>query len=130
MKSSRAKDTLRRDAYRLGRRAEGLALWWLRLKGYRVLARGVTVGRGSGAGEVDMVVRRGRVVAFVEVKARPTLEAALDALSRSQRRRIETGAAAFMARQPALAACDLRFDLMLVVPGHWPRHLPDAWRPE
>ena len=130
MKSSARTGRDHHAAYRFGRRAEALAMLWLWLKGYRVLARGITSGRGSGAGEVDMVIRRGRVVAFVEVKARATLAAAAEALGPAQRRRIEAGAAAFLARQPALAGCDLRFDVMLLAPGCWPRHLPDAWRPD
>jgi putative endonuclease len=109
--------------------AEAIAALWLRLKGYRLLGHGAVTGRGSGAGEVDLIVRRGTVVAFVEVKTRPSLEQAAHALTPAQRRRIERGAAAFLARHPALAGYDLRFDLMLLAPGRLPRHLPDAWRP-
>lgn len=117
-------------AVRRGRRGETLALWWLRLKGYRLVARNFTFGRGSGAGELDLVMRRGRLLAFVEVKSRPTLAAAAVALTPAQRRRIERAAAAFVARRPDCAACALRFDLVLLAPGRLPRHLPDAWRPE
>jgi len=121
-------DPTRRAAQRQGRRAETVAALWLFLKGYRLLDRGAVTGRGSGAGEVDLIVRRGRVVAFVEVKSRPSLEQAAHALTPAQRRRIERGAAAFLARHPDLAGCDLRFDLVLLAPGRLPRHCPDAWR--
>ncbi len=62
----------RRQAYVRGRRAEALAAWWLRLKGYRILARGFRVA----AGEIDLIARRGRLIALIEVKARPSLEEA------------------------------------------------------
>lgn len=118
----------RTDARRRGRWAESAAVWLLRLKGYRILARGFVTGRGTGAGEVDIIARRGRVMAFVEVKARPDWGRALEAIGAAQRRRIGRGAAAFLARRPDLADCTLRFDAVLVVPGRLPRHLPDAWR--
>ncbi|CCG41713.1 YraN family protein [Magnetospirillum molischianum] len=121
-------DPTRRAARRRGIRAEWVAALWLRLKGYRVLRHGEVTGRGSGAGEVDLIVRRGNLVAFVEVKSRPDLDQAAWALTPAQRRRIERGAAAFLARTPNLAGCDLRFDLVLLTPGRLPRHLPDAWR--
>ncbi|MCA1907094.1 MAG: YraN family protein, partial [Magnetospirillum sp.] len=54
---------------RTGKRAEIMAAWWLRLKGYAILARGWTNRRGSGAGEIDIVAKRGRLLVFVEVKA-------------------------------------------------------------
>ncbi|OAN49100.1 hypothetical protein A6A04_02980 [Paramagnetospirillum marisnigri] len=120
----------RREAHHRGRLAEALAVAWLRLKLYRILARGLVRGRGSGAGEVDIVAKRGRVLAFVEVKHRADLDRAAQAISAAQRGRIQRAAAAFVARRPDLAACDLRFDAILVAPGRWPRHIPDAWRPD
>lgn len=111
-----------------GKRAEILAAWWLRLKGYRVLARGYTIGRGRGAGEVDLIVRRGNVIAFVEVKARASLSEAAHAITPTQQSRIARAARAFVADRPKLAACVLRFDAVLVIPRAFPRHISDAWR--
>ncbi len=71
----------RRRAYGRGRRAETLAAWWLRLKGYRILARGFRVA----SGEIDLIARRGRVLVHVEVKARASLEEAREALTPRQR---------------------------------------------
>ena len=114
----------RRRAWRRGRRAEGLAACWLRLKGYRVLARGFRVG----VGEIDLIARRGRVLALVEVKARARLAAAGESVSRRQRERIGRAAEAFLQRHPRLGKLDLRFDVVLIAPGQWPRHIADAWR--
>ena len=116
----------RRRAWHRGRRAEGLAAYWLRLKGYRILARGFRVG----VGEIDLVARRGRVLALVEVKARARLAEAGESVSRRQRERISRAAKAFLQRHPRLGKLDLRFDVVLIAPGHWPRHIADAWREE
>ncbi len=114
----------RRAAWGRGRKGEGLAALWLRLKGYRILARGYRVA----VGEIDIVARRGRVVALVEVKARARLAEARAAITPLQRRRIARAAEVFLQRHPALAGCDLRYDAVLLAPGHWPRHVIDAWR--
>jgi len=116
----------RRRAERRGRRAEALSLWWLRLKGYRILARQFR----SSVGEIDILARRGGVLAAIEVKARPDHRTASDALLPRQRRRIERALAYFLAHRPELGRLALRFDLMLVLPRRWPKHLKDAWRPE
>jgi putative endonuclease len=114
----------RHAAQRWGRWAESLAAWRLRLAGYRVVARNFR----SPVGEIDLVVRRGRVLAFVEVKTRLLLADAAEAIRPAQQARIRNAAAAFLARHPALAELDLRFDAVLVPPGRLPQHLPDAWR--
>ncbi len=116
----------RRKAYGRGRRAEALAAWWLRLKGYRILARGFRVG----VGEIDLIARRGRLLALVEVKARPSLEQAAAAILPRQRERIARAAEVFLQRHPGLAGLSLRFDVVLLAPGRWPRHLTNAWRLE
>ena len=116
----------RRLAYGRGQRAEVIAAWWLRLKGYRILARGYRVP----VGEIDLVARRGRTLALVEVKARADLLTAHTAISPRQRRRIERAAVSFLQRHPALTHCDVRFDVVLLAPGRRPRHLADAWRPD
>lgn len=115
----------RRRAWSRGRRAETLAAWWLRLKGYRILARDLR----TPVGEIDIIARRGGVLAIVEVKARDNLAAAADSLRPRQQGRIERAAGAFLASRPALARLQPRFDVILMAPGRLPRHLPDAWRP-
>ncbi len=115
---------------RRGRWAETACAWSLRLKGYAILARRHVTGRGTGAGEIDIVARRGRIVAFIEVKARPTLCQAAEAITAHQKRRLARAAGGFLARRRDLDGCQIRFDAMLVAPWHWPCHLIDAWRDE
>lgn len=117
-----------RASHRRGLAAESFAAWALRLKGWRVLARRVRPPRGSGAGEIDLVARRGGTVAFVEIKARPSEGAGLFAIDPHQQRRLLRAAEWFIKSHPELSGCDLRFDAVVVCPGRWPRHLPDAWR--
>ena len=116
----------RQAAESRGRRAETRALWLLRLKGYRILARRAR----TPVGEIDLIVRRGGLVAAVEVKARATATDAAEALGPHQRRRVAQAFDYWLAMKPALGTLDRRFDVVLVVPGRLPRHIPDAWRPE
>src|SRR5262245_59314263 len=116
-----AADPRRVVADRLGRWAEWRCVWRLRLSGYRVLARRLR----TPAGEVDIVARRGALVAFVEVKARATADAAAFALTEPQWRRIARAAEMFVARRPGLTGCAIRFDAMLVTPRGWPTHIVD-----
>lgn len=110
-------------AFRLGLTAETRAVWLLRLTGWRILARRWTMGTG----EVDIVALRGRTLAFVEVKARSTLDAALEAVTPRQQQRIRRGAEAFLAKRPAYAGYVVSFDLVLVAPGRLPKRLPNAF---
>lgn len=120
----------RKAAEARGRRAETVAALYLRFLGWSVLARRFTSGRGSGAGEVDLIARRGDVVAFIEVKARATVAEALESLTPAQRERIARGAEAWLQVNPKHAGRTLRFDVVAVPGGGRPVHLPDAWRPE
>ena len=116
----------RRRRRRRGRRAEAWAVLWLRLKGYRILARNFRVP----VGEVDVIARRGRVLALVEVKARADLTTALTAVAPRQWQRIARAAAWFAAADRRAGGRDWRFDLMVICPWRRPRHLADAWRPD
>jgi putative endonuclease len=107
-----------------GRWAESLAAWSLRLRGYRIVARRFR----TPLGEIDLIARRGRLLAFVEVMARLDLEQALLALSPRQRQRTARAAELFLLRRPDLAGHTLRFDLVAVRPWRMPQHLVDAWR--
>jgi len=107
-----------------GRRAEVLAAWYLRLKGWRVLARRLKTPRG----EIDLVVRRGRIVAFVEVKWRATAADLGLAIDAYRLRRVAAAAEA-VAHRFVPVGCDQRIDVLLLAPGRFPRHIVNAWMP-
>ncbi len=110
-------------AVNTGRSAELRAVLMLMLKGYRILKRQYRVPQG----EIDIIARRGRVVAFVEVKARSTMDEAANAVTPHQRRRISNAARLWLADYPAYANFDMRFDVILIAPRHLPRHLIAAF---
>lgn len=109
----------KRAAYQRGHRGETLAAWLLRLKGYRIVARRFK----TKAGEVDLIARRGDLAIMVEVKARPTLEQAMEAVSPTALRRIEAAGDFWLAAQPDFAKLSIRYDLIAVMPGRWPVHI-------
>lgn len=112
-------------AERQGRKAETLAVWLLRLKGYRIFARRLR----QPAGEIDIIARSlSGVWCFIEVKNRADREAAIAAVSKNQRARIVRAAAQFLAGARLRGAA--RFDVIGVAPGRWPQHFRDAWRPD
>jgi len=113
----------REAAERRGRGAETLACWYLRLHGWRVLARRARVP----GGEVDIVARRGRTLAFVEVKARATDTEAGFALDVWRLRRV-VAAAERLAPRYMREGDDVRIDAMFIVPRRWPRHLTNIWQ--
>lgn len=115
----------RQRAERLGRVAEQLCRLSLALRGYRVLARRYR----TPVGEIDIVARRGDLLAVIEVKAREDMATAIAAVTPQQQQRLERAAAMFLARHPHLAALAVRFDVMVVAPWRWPHHFADAWRP-
>ncbi len=113
----------RRKAEKRGRGAEGLAAWWLRLHGWRILARRARVP----GGEVDLIARRGRTLAFVEVKARASEDAAAFALDAWRLRRVVV-AAERLAPRFMRDGDDVRIDAIFIVPRRLPRHLADIWQ--
>lgn len=113
----------REAAERRGRGAETLACWYLRLRGWRILARRARVP----GGEVDIVARRGRTLAFVEVKARANEDSAGFALDHWRLRRVAI-AAERLAPRYLRDGDEMRIDAMFIVPRRWPKHLPNVWQ--
>jgi putative endonuclease len=113
----------RTRAERRGRRGETLAAWYLRLKGWRIVARRVKTARG----EIDLVARRGRMVAFVEVKWRNTAPELDRAIDEWRLRRVAAAAEA-VAHRFVRAGDDQRIDVLLLAPGRFPRHIVNAWQ--
>lgn len=97
---------------------------WLRLRGYRILARRLR----TPAGEIDLVARRGAVLVAVEVKARPSVDAALSAVSTRQRLRIARALDLMAGGDARLAGLTRRLDLVAVRPWRLPVHLRDLHR--
>jgi len=111
----------RRRAERGGRRAERLAAWWLRLKGWHILA----VRARTPVGEVDLIARRGHVLAFIEVKARATEADAALALDEFRLRRVLRAAEALTPRFMR-EGDTVRVDAMFVTPWRRPRHMTNV----
>ena len=118
MKPQSERSARRRNAYLLGLRAETLAALRLRLSGWRILERRFL----GGGGEIDLVALRGDCVAFVEVKARSSLDAALLSITPQKMQRMRRAANAWLARNPWAATKTLRADAVFLAPRKWPRH--------
>ena len=112
----------RAGRYRLGHASELAAAAVLVLKGYRILAR----RERTPAGEIDLIVRRGVRLAFVEVKARATRADAEAALKAGQIARMRRAADFWLSRHPRYAGHAVGFDAVFVLPWRWPIHIPDA----
>ena len=80
----------------------------------------------TGAGEIDLVAIRGRRLAFIEVKQRKSFEDAEASISGKQRRRIRAAAGLWLAKRPRYQDRSIEFDLVLIVPGNWPRHIQNG----
>lgn len=106
-----------------GRRAELIALLSLMLRGYRPVARNLK----TPVGEIDLIMRRGGVLAVIEVKTRGSYTDAAEAILPQQQARIRRATEWLLASRPDLAGLTIRFDAVLVLPASWPRHLRGAY---
>lgn len=114
----------RRRAYFRGRTAEYLAATALRMKGYHIVARGYR----KPFGEIDIIARRNNLLVAVEVKARPRIAEAAEAISAKQKRRISRALEAFVMERPKFDGFNVRFDVLLVTSlWKWPSHIEGAW---
>jgi putative endonuclease len=113
----------RQAAEKRGHHAETAALILLRLKGYRLLARRFK----SHHGEIDLIMRRGQTTAFIEVKARPSHDEAIIAVTPYQSKRIAGGAAIWMSKDQFAAQNFCRFDIVAVNAYLWPKHIENAF---
>src|SRR3954465_12215034 len=119
--------TDRQQAHQRGHASEKLAAWWLRLKGYRILARRLK----THAGEIDLVAAAPfGPVCFVEVKARNLARAAAESVGPGQQTRIARAASLYLASRPGLARRGSRFDIVAIAPKSFPVHHRDVWRPD
>lgn len=113
----------RRRAWRYGQFSELYAALYLFARGYRILA----IREKTPLGEIDLIVRRKDLVAIVEVKARRSLEDAVNAVTWSSQRRIRDASDLWLARQSNAHKLSLRYDIIAVIPWRLPVHLKDAF---
>ncbi|WP_332018228.1 YraN family protein [Devosia ureilytica] len=110
-------------AYRQGHRGEAMAALWLQLKFYRILERRFK----TPMGEIDLVAEKGSTVVFVEVKQRALNADEALTFAAINRSRIARAAQLWLAQNPDALGRDFRFDVILLAPGRWPRHLINAF---
>lgn len=120
---SRPKSKARIAAHLEGHRAEALAAWYLRLKLYRIIA----VRYKTPVGEIDLVAERFGTIVFVEVKARRLAASQADALGAVNQRRIAQAARYWQAKHARHADRPMRFDVIFLARGRWPRHVINAF---
>jgi putative endonuclease len=113
----------RLKAFQRGLSAESRAAMLLIAKAYRIVARRWK----TPFGEIDIVARRRRTLVFVEVKARDSVEGAMEAVTERTKRRIIGAAELWLARNPDDVNAEIRFDVILVAPGKMPRHIANAF---
>ena len=113
----------RRKAYRLGHLAEYLAAFALILKRYRIVA----LRHKTKLGEIDIIARKGDLVAVIEVKARRTVSDAANAVTHTAQTRISNASDLWLAGQADAAKLSIRYDIIAVCPWRWPVHLKDAF---
>jgi putative endonuclease len=116
----------RQQAEEAGRWGERWAALSLQLKGYVILARRAKTPKG----EIDLIARRGKVLAFIEVKMRQKAIDPATILTAKQMQRIVNGATGWTSSRPWTVKCQWRYDLVIVTPWRWPTHVRDAWRPQ
>ena len=93
------------------------------MKGFRVVARRYR----TPLGEIDLIMRRGDLVVMVEVKARKTVLAAMEAISATAERRIEGAADLWLSRQRDYGRLSVRFDMVAILPWRWPVHVENVF---
>jgi putative endonuclease len=122
-RTEKVADRERVAAFRTGISAESRASAFLMAKGYRILARRFRTPHG----EIDIVAKRRNLIAFVEVKARASLDEAAFAVTPRQQARIIDAAQGWLVAHPEHADFELRFDVILIAPRHLPRHVLAAF---
>jgi putative endonuclease len=114
---------MKETGYQKGLLAELKAKSFLRLNGFHILAERFK----TPAGEIDLIGKRGNMVVFFEVKLRKTKEAAAEAIHAKNQSRVRNAAELYLQKYPEYNQCEMRFDALVMVPGTWPEHIPDAF---
>lgn len=111
-----------------GKYAELFARILFLFKGFLIVEQNYKTGKGTHAGEIDFIAKRGKLLVFVEVKKRSTIDSAAYAISNHQQERIINGAKAFLRKNPIYADYDIRFDAVLVKFPFCLKHIQNAWQ--
>lgn len=120
----------KKKSYYFGLWAEKVAVVFLMLKGYRIVARNYQ----NPKGEIDILAIKGKVLAVVEVKARRNFQQCGDSIAQWKQQKIFGAVEWLLAGRAKIAGlrnireCSIRFDAILIVPWRLPKHLKDAWR--
>ena len=114
--------------YAKGKFAELLAAAYMFCHGYKIVKRNFITGRGTTAGEIDLICRKKDTLVFVEIKQRSSLDNAAYAISKQQQVRIIRGAQSFLKSYPAYQNYNIRFDAVLVALPWQISHIPNAWQ--
>ena len=118
---------MKKSNHARGHFAEKIACLYLMLHGWWPVELNFTVGRGTGAGEVDLIMKRGKTLIFVEVKYRPTFVQAIEAITIQNQIRVSKSSAVFLQYHPKYRSFRIRYDAILLAPHKWPKHLKNAW---
>lgn len=119
---------MKKSNYQTGHFAEKISLLYLIVKGYWPIALNHITGRGTGASEVDLIVKKSKTLIFVEVKKRQDLTTSAEAITRKSQHRLARAAKVFLAKNPKFNTYQIRFDAILFDKNFWPHHIKDAWR--
>lgn len=103
--------------------AERRAAWYLRLKGYGILA----MRYKTRVGEIDVIARRGKTVVFIEVKHRQNKTAAMEAVHADNQARVRRAAELYLQKYPRYTGHNMRFDVLVFAPRTWPQHIQNAF---
>ena len=119
---------MRKSNYHTGHFAEKIALFMFIFKGYWPVAVNYVTGRGTGASEVDLIVKRNNTLVFVEVKKRQNIMTSGEAITPKAQQRIARAAEIFLAKNSKYQNYQIRFDAILFKNNFLPHHIKDAWR--
>lgn len=113
-----------REAYYFGYFSEWIAVVYLIFKGYRIVKRNFK----NPLGEVDIIAKKGDTLIAVEVKSRHGKDSQIgDVVTRRQCKRIINGMKWFLSSNPKFNDFAIRFDVVLVKPFQFPKHLENAY---
>lgn len=125
-----ARHNTRKQSYLFGIHAEKMAAWYLRAKGYTILAERYR----NVMGEIDVLAVKQNTLVAVEVKARKTMQACEESITPLKQQRVTRAMQGVLADKKITGLArthspNIRFDVIWITPWRMPKHIKDAWRP-